>query len=364
VDTDDPNYKDIIVTVKETTTGSFMVGLGVNSDSGLTGNIVLNERNFDITRFPRSIDDLLSGDAFRGGGQELRIEAAPGTTLQRYTATWRDPAIFDSKWGLAISDYFYQREYNEYDEERIGTRISLSRRLNRFWSLSETVRVEGVEVYNPTIGTPPSIADYAGWNYLVGFRTGLTRDTRDSYLRPTSGSVFDVSFEQVTGNYAYPDVNIDFKKFFTIWERRDGSGKQVLSFRTDVQWTGDDTPVYDRLYAGGFQSLRGFEFRGVGPFVNGFNTGGDFAFLNTIEYQIPILANDKFYMVVFCDHGTVESKVDLNNYRASVGFGFRIVTPVTGPVPLAFDFGFPLRQAPGDIKQVFAFYVGFGGGSN
>ena len=36
-------------------------------------------------RLPTSFDDLLSGDAFRGAGQELRIEAVPGTELQRYT---------------------------------------------------------------------------------------------------------------------------------------------------------------------------------------------------------------------------------------------------------------------------------------
>ena len=56
-----------------------MFGLGVNSDAGLTGSIVLNERNFDFERVPESFDDLLSGHAFRGGGQEFRLEAVPGT---------------------------------------------------------------------------------------------------------------------------------------------------------------------------------------------------------------------------------------------------------------------------------------------
>src|SRR5205085_8691739 len=64
VDTDDPNYKDVLVNLRETTTGSFMLGVGVNSDAGLSGQIALNERNFDIFRFPHSLDDLLSGNAF------------------------------------------------------------------------------------------------------------------------------------------------------------------------------------------------------------------------------------------------------------------------------------------------------------
>jgi outer membrane protein assembly factor BamA len=67
------------VSVQQRRTGSLMVGVGVNSDAGLTGGIVLNERNFDIMRIPRSFEDLVSGNAFRGAGQEFRLEAVPGT---------------------------------------------------------------------------------------------------------------------------------------------------------------------------------------------------------------------------------------------------------------------------------------------
>src|SRR5260221_2403373 len=135
--------KDIFVHVQETSTGTFMLGLGINSDAGLTGNIVVNERNFDLFKVPRTLDELLSGNAFRGGGQEFRLEAMPGTQFQRYTATWREPALLDSRFGLAVSGYYFTRGYVEYNEERIGTRVSLSRQLNRYWTASETLRVEG-----------------------------------------------------------------------------------------------------------------------------------------------------------------------------------------------------------------------------
>jgi outer membrane protein insertion porin family len=105
--------------------------------------------------------------------------------------------------------------------------------------------------------------------------------------------------------------------------------------------------------------MRGFEFRGVGPDVNGFKVGGDFLFLNSAELQIPILPNDQLYGVAFVDTGTVESNVDLNNYRVSAGFGLRIVVPMLGPVPIALDFGFPIVKAPTDNKQVFSFWLGF-----
>jgi outer membrane protein insertion porin family len=99
----DTEFKDILVQVQEQPTGSLIFGVGVNSDAGLTGSIVLNERNFDITRWPTSFEDLLSGHAFRGGGQEFRLEAVPGTQLQRYTASWREPYLFDSQYSLGLS---------------------------------------------------------------------------------------------------------------------------------------------------------------------------------------------------------------------------------------------------------------------
>src|SRR5262249_5609833 len=118
-DSDAP-VKDVYVNVEETRTGSLMFGLGVNSDAGLTGSIVLNERNFDILRPPTSFEDLLSGNAWRGGGQEFRLEAVPGTQLQRYTASWREPFLFDSQYSLGVTGYYYDRSYNEDLESRLG----------------------------------------------------------------------------------------------------------------------------------------------------------------------------------------------------------------------------------------------------
>jgi outer membrane protein assembly factor BamA len=87
----DGEFKDILITVEEEATGSLLFGLGVNSDCGLTGSIVINERNFDISRFPTSLEDLLSGNAFRGAGQELRIEAMPGTLVPRFAIHFSQP---------------------------------------------------------------------------------------------------------------------------------------------------------------------------------------------------------------------------------------------------------------------------------
>jgi hypothetical protein len=74
-------------TAQQQTTGSVLFGVGVNSDAGLTGSVILNERNFDVSRPPAAIGDFFNGKASQGAGQELRVEPVPGTQLQRYTNT-------------------------------------------------------------------------------------------------------------------------------------------------------------------------------------------------------------------------------------------------------------------------------------
>ena len=361
----DSNFKDILVQVNETRTGQFMIGGGVNSNAGLNGSIVINERNFDIARFPTSWDDFRTGRAFRGAGQELRLEAVPGTQFQRYSATFREPYLFDTQFGFTNSAYYFNRSYVEYFENRIGDRVTVDRRLDPIWKASLTGRVEGVEVKNVQPYAPPSISRDIGNHLLLGLRAGLTRDTRDSFIYPTNGSVFDVGYEQVGGDYAFPLATAEYTKFFSskYFQREDGSGKHVVALRSQVSVAGTNTPVFERFYAGGFRSLRGFTFRGVGPSENNLMVGGRFSFLNTVEYQIPILPSDKLFFVTFLDHGTVERDIEIKDYRASVGFGFRIAVPALGPQPIALDFAFPISRRDTDNRQLFSFYVGLFGGS-
>jgi outer membrane protein insertion porin family len=360
----DSVYKDIRIRVNETRTGQFLIGAGINSNSGINGNIVLNERNFDILRPPTSWEDVLNGRAFRGGGQELRIEAMPGNIFQRYAITWREPYLFDSQFGLTNSAYYFNRAFAEYHEDRYGGRFTIDRRLDPIWRASFTTRVEGVNLKNIPFWATPAITDDAGSHFLLGLRAGLTRDTRDSFIFPTTGSVFEAGYEQVLGDYTFPIGTAEYTQFFSseYLQRRDGSGKHVLAVRSQLSVTGQDAPVFERFFAGGFRSLRGFSFRGVGPAENQLFIGGTFALLNTVEYQIPLTAKDNLFFVTFVDHGTVERTVAIRDYRVSVGFGFRVQIPALGPVPVAFDFAFPLNKTPDDNRQIFAFYIGMFGG--
>lgn len=357
----DPNseFQDIRVRVQEAQTGSLMLGAGVNSDSGVGGSLVLNERNFDLFAVPLSWSDVREGRAFRGAGQELRIEAIPGNQVHRYSVTFREPRLLGTDISFATSGYFYRRIFESWDEQRVGGRFSLGRQLSRSIGVSGTFRIEEVEISDIPLNSPPDLVDVLGDNLLMSFRFAGTHDTRDSALRPSTGHYIELGFEQAFGDFSFPRFSAEGRQYWTLWERNDGSGKHVLAARGEFGWTGDDTPIFERFYAGGFRTLRGFDFRGVGPVENGIEVGGDFLLLGGLEYQFPITADDQFGGAIFIDSGTVERDLEILNYRVAVGFGLRISIPALGPVPLAFDFAFPVVDLDTDDRQIFSFSVGW-----
>ena len=354
---------DLRPQVGETETGKIMFGVGVNSDAGLVGNISLDERNFDITRWPTSFEDFRDGTAFRGAGEHLRIEAVPGTQLQRYSIDFGEPHLFDTNVGSNLGGYYYDRIYPEWTEERVGGRFSLGYQFTHDLSGSLTFRGERVTVFNPISHTIFELNNVLGHdNDVYGFGARLAHDTRDNAFLATEGHLISFGFEEVVGTFQYPRGDIDLRRFFTLSQRPDGSGRQVLSLVTRLSLTGDDTPIYDTYYGGGFSTIRGFAFRGVSPRDQGVPVGGDAMFLASAEYMFPITADDMLRGVVFCDTGTVEH--DFTNwqsvYRVAPGFGLRITIPALGPAPIALDFAFPVSHDPSDQILNFSFFIGFG----
>ena len=255
--------------------------------------------------------------------------------------------------------YFREQIYNEDTEARGGFGFTAGRKFNDQWTGYVRFRIEDVAIHDVAAAAPPDYQNVIGEHLLIGFRLGLTRDVRNSFMRPTEGSLLDISFEEVTGDYTFPIVNLDYNKYWTVYKRADGSGRHVLAWHSQVAWAGSDAPVYERFYDGGNRSLRGFAFRGVGPDINGYKVGGDFMINNSLEYQIPLKANDQIYAVAFIDSGTVESQMEIKDYRVTAGVGLRFVVPMLGPVPIALDFGFPIVRGPHDNEQVFSFWLGF-----
>ena len=370
---------DFEATATETMTGRLMFGVGVNSDSGLVGSVVLDEQNFDWTRFPNSWEDVKNGIAWRGAGQRFRLEAAPGTTTQRYLVSFQEPFLFGSQYSLGLSGYYYSRIYTEYTEQRLGGRMAIGYQLTPDLSTTIAYRGANINISNPVDWFLPTNQYIDGQNVLLGelcgrdlalhgFQATLTHDKRDNAFLPTEGHLIEASIEEVLGTFQYPHAEVDLRKYFKLYERPDGSGRHVLTLAGRAGYTGDETPIYERYYAGGYSTIRGFQFRGASPREAGPTTGGSYAIggnfelLGSAEYMFPITADDMIRAVVFCDSGTVEPTIDnwSNDFRVAPGFGLRICVPAMGPAPIALDFAFPISWNPGDKSELFSFFMGFG----
>ncbi len=353
-----PGYVDINAIGTEGRTGRIMFGAGVNSDNGVVGSFVWEENNFNLFAPPQSMSDVINGRAFRGGGQRFRAEAAPGDIVSRYAVNWVDQYFMHTDYALSLSGFFYNRFFDDWDEERLGGRIGLGRQLNPSQSVNATLRLENVDISNPTVPTPAILTQALGSNFLSSIRVTGTNDTRDATILPGEGHFLEAGFEQAFGDFTYSRFDGEGRRYFTLAQRPDGSGRQVLTLAGKLGFSTNDTPVFERYYAGGFQSFRGFDYRGVSPQVAGVAIGGTFQALATVEYRVPVTADDMIQVVAFSDLGTVDNSVSFDRFRATVGVGLRVMIPAMGQVPLAFDFGFPVASEFFDDERVFSFYVG------
>lgn len=353
-----PEFIDIDAYLAEARTGRLMFGAGVNSNSGLVGNIVLSENNFDILRPPTSWDDIWNGTAWRGAGQKFRIEALPGSQVSRYLVDWQDPYFMDTDINLGVSGFYFTRFYRHWDEQRLGGRVRLGKQFSQTWSGSVALRLEQVHIADIPADPPDSLLDVLGDSLLSTAQFTLAHDTRDAAFLPTAGHYVEFMVEQAFAEFNYTRFEIDGRQYFTTYQRPDGGGKHVLNLHGNFGWTSSDTPIYEKFYAGGFQSFRGFAFRGVTPLEKGVEVGGQFMLLGSIEYQIPVMANEMVKVVGFTDFGTVEEDVQFDNFRVAVGGGLRIQVPGMGPVPIALDWAVPVVKSSFDREQLFSFYIG------
>lgn len=367
--------RNLIVEVEEGQTGNLLFGAGLSSNHGVIGQFQLSFENFDIADCPRSLDDLLRGNAFVGAGQKLFLQWMPGTELQQARIFFSDPYFFDTRYSFSTDLYLYQRDRDDYDEDRIGVRLGLGRQVTERLSARLTFRLEGVDIDD--VGTlAPDVLGVAGNNDIRSLAFNLTYDKTDDLWQPSRGYRVSGTAE-VAGDYLGSDWDfvkgvIDAAFYHKLLETRDGR-KHVLAVRTRVGAVdayGDDAmvPLFERFYAGGRNSVRGFDFRGLGPTQLGTEVGGEFTVIGNIEYLFPIwhtMVQGRPYEVIrgvlFCDIGQVAYTLDDigdTQWRTSAGVGLRLHLPGLGGVPIALDWGFPISKEDEDNEQIFSFNIG------
>lgn len=360
--------RDMLVEVDEERTGSISIGGAISSDAGVLGAIDMNQRNFDITDFPESWGELFRGQAFRGAGQRFSLSLQPGVEFQRYSVSFSEPSIFDSDYFLDTGLFFFSSERENYEESRFGGRLGLGKRFGDHWSARVDTRLTSIEISDIDPEAPVDVFAVEGNNFVESVGLTITRSTVDvtEQLLPYRGSRFSVGVDRfglLGGDFEFTRATAEWTTYFTLAEDFFGR-KTTLKLHAEAGYIFEDNeaPVFDRFYAGGHTSFRGFAFRGVGPRGIQNNTGtlgddpigGDWLFLAKAEYNFPVY--ERFLRaVVFMDTGTVQDDIGFDEYRVSIGTGVRITLPFLGQAPLAFDIAYPLLAQEDDEEQLFSF---------
>lgn len=357
--------RDALVDVTEAETATILFGVGVTSNSGLVGSISIEQRNFDIFDWPRTAGELFKGKAFRGAGQTLRLQFEPGTELTRGRIDFREPYLLDKDLGLGVGIYIFERGRDEYDEQRTGIYHSLDKRFRegplKGWAAEIATRHESVKISDVEWLSARDIEDAKGTSFLTSLKGTLVRDRTDSAWLPSKGNKIKGSWEQVGalgGDWSFGKATGEYEHYFTL-HKDTFDRKHILQMGATIAQIFGDAPVFERFYAGGIGSIRGFEFRGISPRdgIRNDSVGGDFMLLTNAEYSFPVVGQT-VRGVTFLDMGTVEEDFGIHQWRASVGVGARIYIKYFGPIPLSFDLAAPIAKDDDDDTQVFNFSFG------
>ncbi|HYR59122.1 MAG TPA: outer membrane protein assembly factor BamA, partial [Chthoniobacteraceae bacterium] len=348
-----PGRKDLNVLVEEKRTGSFNFGAGFSSIESLLGFAEITQGNFDITRWPY----------LTGGGQKFRLRVQYGTKRKDFIIALTEPYFLDREISLGGEAFYREASFtsNVYNEKHYGFDLTARKRFGQFVSGRVGYRLEDIGIFNVDSHASQLIRNEAGDRLQSEVSAGLRYDTRDSVFLTRKGEVVDLS-GYLAGGFLGGDTDIygfdlEASKYVPLpWD-------MILTFAGEAasvsNWSGgDEVPIYDRLYLGGANNLRGFKFRDVGPKdENGEPIGGNSLWRMTAELTFPIV--DKIRGAFFYDVGAVGT-TSWNfggSVDSDVGFGVRLDLPI-GPVRL--DYGIPIQADHfNNSSGKFQFNIGY-----
>jgi len=363
-----PNRRNLVIEVEEAQTGHLGVSAGYLSEFGVVGKLSFAQQNFDWRDWPEGMGDFFQGTAFAGGGQQLGIAFMPGSEYTAWNLSFREPSLWDTRNSLGLNGWHWQSSRWKYEQATDGASLVLGRRLRPdltgqlFLSTSE-VRIKNIEP-----DAPADIFKAEGRHTINTIGLRATYDKRDSLLLPSAGYRVSGGYEYAgrltAGDIDLHRMSLEAEKFYTLFETDRGkyilSGRALVGLVKPIDDT-DEVPFFERMYAGGITTVRGFDIRGLGPHDKDEPIGGELRAIGNLELNCPI-HKEVVRGVLFYDLGQVAYKSDdlnLSDFRNSVGVELRFVLPTPfGPLPLNFALGFPLDPKPEDEVRHFNFSMG------
>ncbi|MEO6711055.1 MAG: BamA/TamA family outer membrane protein [Planctomycetota bacterium] len=388
-----PGSKDLVDLQYEVEEGRvilFNLAGGLSTTEGAFGTIELTVRNFDWSDGPskwtRSFHELFRKEAFHGAGELIEIKLSPGTKRSYARVRYLDPDIFNRYLEPISLDVGLNRSLSfnrSHDEERFDKYLKFGRRFGFDTSVSAGIVHNEVEVSDlSSAGVPTSLQrqDALGKVNLVGVTLDFSTRKLDNQLNPHNGwklglrnTVFN---KLLSSDFEYVQTRLDTDFYVATGTKSDGT-EHVLHLELDggiAPTFGDTTevPYTERFFQGG-SNLRGFDRYGAGArgvdVLGGqtqYAAGGESFLSGSVEWLYPLYSItqpgtykkiETLRGMLFFDWGVLGQDafdIDLNDTRASVGFGIGLANPL----PIQLNFGFPIRRFSGDEQQTFSFSIG------
>ena len=365
-----PGRKDLTVQVEEKRTGSLSFGGGFSTIDQLVVFAELTQGNFDLMNWP----------GFTGAGQKFRLRVQLGTQRKDLVLALTEPYFLDRRLSLGGQAFFSEANYlsSVYDQRNYGVAFELRKPLNAYLYMTLGYRLEDIDIYNVSPGASAQIQAEKGSRVKSEILSGIVFDRRDNPLLTRTGQ--RISFTPfVAGGFLGGDTQIyggdvEASQYFHLpWDlifvlNAEAAVVETWDSPTTVTVpnpkpnkppiTVSAVPIFDRLFLGGSNNLRGFAFRDVGPRdKHGEPLGGDSMARATAELTFPIIVKARgafFYDTGFVNSGPYD--FNTSHVASDFGFGLRLDLPIG---PLRVDYGIPIQTDGRSSGGHFNFNVGY-----
>ncbi|MBN1385316.1 MAG: outer membrane protein assembly factor BamA [Elusimicrobia bacterium] len=351
-ETKEPDTADLAIEVEEDKTGMVSLGAGYSSVDKVVGTIQVTELNLF------------------GRGQKLNLTYEFGSRRQNYQIGFTEPYLFGRNllFGVDVFNTTSWRSYSgdstAYKERRRGGNIRVGKPLSEIHTLNFTYAYEEVKVYDIDDSFMYEIENSK--DVASSLTSSIVRDTRDNVFDTTRGSqqVFSVKVAggPFGGNTHFYKPTFKVSKFIpTFW-------KFVLGLQSRVSYVkefapSEETPIYERYFLGGADTVRGYDFGEIGP-----SEKGKILFVSNLEYKFPIVKEKSRTILsaaIFADIGgswkgkdDITAKIGSAEKQMKTGAGFGIRIRPMPVLPIRIDWGYGFNHEPGEQLSQFYFTMG------
>jgi outer membrane protein insertion porin family len=329
VSTTPSHVANVAITLKEKPTKWIKGGVGWGSEEKERVSLTLTHENL----FHRAY--------------QLNLTTTFSRIWTEYRADFLNRYLWGSKTELRGESSWRREDWVGYDTEQTQATAGLGRLLfpSIRGSLSYRFRRTGVFNRDPSIAlTTPDQSDSRS------VIAAVNRDTANDFFSPSKGARTNLTLER-SGGFLGGANNFNRAIFESKHYVKIRSGLVgAVAFRSAAVKAfspSPEVPIFERLFIGGANTIRGYAERDVGPHdVLGSPLGGNYRLGGTVELRFPIYW--LFGGAVFIDGGNVgrhPNDVAPSEWLYGTGLGVRLHTPV-GPIRL--DYGYKVNPLPGD----------------